>query len=259
MGSALAKATGQRVGVSCHREDYQGFPPAQPQPLNCVSGARSSPSESVNDVTRRCALTNIQRWSAAVSVWLAMQEMTSDDDGLRFTDNRWGADVLVARDGRYLMLKRGAGRYLGGQWNIPGGAVEPGETVREAARREVAEEAALDVRITDEIAHFTNADTGGRPICFHTVTFLGVESATSAPVVLSPRNTTSTAGCCPPRRCGSTGCGTKRSRGRAIPDIPRLDDTGDQHPGAKLITKTGQIQYSQIVDIWITSCKGRVR
>lgn len=112
--------------------------------------------------------------------------MTMNDDGPRFSDHRWVAHTLVARDGRYLLLKRGAGRYLGGQWDIPGGSVEPGETAREAARRETTEEAALDVRITDEITHFTNADTGGRPICFHTVTFLGIEPAPLVPVVLSP-------------------------------------------------------------------------
>lgn len=85
--------------------------------------------------------------------------MPMNDDGLRFFDHRWVAHTVVARDGRYLLLKRGAGRYLGGQWDFPGGSVEPGETAREAALRETTEEAALDVRITDEITHFTNAGT----------------------------------------------------------------------------------------------------
>ncbi|MCA1185100.1 MULTISPECIES: NUDIX hydrolase [unclassified Saccharopolyspora] len=112
--------------------------------------------------------------------------MTLDDDGLRFDDHRWVAHVLVARAGRYLVLKRGADRYLGGRWDLPGGTVEPGEDLRAAAEREAAEEAGLVVRATDELARFSNADTRGRPICYHTVTFLGAEADPEAEVVTSP-------------------------------------------------------------------------
>lgn len=54
--------------------------------------------------------------------------------------------VVVVRDGQVLIIKRGAEPAYG-KWSIPGGIVELGETVREAARREVAEECGIDVEI----------------------------------------------------------------------------------------------------------------
>jgi ADP-ribose pyrophosphatase YjhB (NUDIX family) len=52
------------------------------------------------------------------------------------------ADALVERDGKYLMIKEGKERCRG-TWNVPGGAVEHGETPVEAVRRELYEETGL--------------------------------------------------------------------------------------------------------------------
>jgi 8-oxo-dGTP pyrophosphatase MutT (NUDIX family) len=52
------------------------------------------------------------------------------------------AATFVERQGKILLLKRAAGEATGA-WYIPGGAVDPGETVEEAARRELLEEAGL--------------------------------------------------------------------------------------------------------------------
>jgi 8-oxo-dGTP pyrophosphatase MutT (NUDIX family) len=54
------------------------------------------------------------------------------------------AVVYAERDGKILLLKR-AGGALSGQWFLPGGAVERGEHPEVAARRELIEEAGLDV------------------------------------------------------------------------------------------------------------------
>jgi 8-oxo-dGTP diphosphatase len=54
------------------------------------------------------------------------------------------AVVYAERDGQILLLKR-AGGALSGQWFLPGGAVEPGELPEVAARRELVEEAGLDI------------------------------------------------------------------------------------------------------------------
>jgi 8-oxo-dGTP diphosphatase len=53
---------------------------------------------------------------------------------------------IVVRDGRdvLLMLRDGTG-YKDGQWGLPSGKVEPGETYAEAAVRELAEETGLHV------------------------------------------------------------------------------------------------------------------
>ncbi|HRK19655.1 MAG TPA: NUDIX hydrolase [Hyphomicrobiaceae bacterium] len=54
--------------------------------------------------------------------------------------------VVVYRS-RVLLVERGKGAPRG-LWSFPGGHVEPGETVRDAAKREVAEETGLDIEIT---------------------------------------------------------------------------------------------------------------
>jgi 8-oxo-dGTP pyrophosphatase MutT (NUDIX family) len=54
------------------------------------------------------------------------------------------AVVYAERGGKILLLKRQAGA-LSGQWFLPGGAVERGELPEEGARRELVEEAGLDV------------------------------------------------------------------------------------------------------------------
>jgi len=54
------------------------------------------------------------------------------------------AVVYAERDGKILLLKR-AGGALSGQWFLPGGAVERGELPEVAARRELVEEAGLDI------------------------------------------------------------------------------------------------------------------
>ncbi|MDX1711143.1 MAG: NUDIX hydrolase [Rhodovibrionaceae bacterium] len=50
--------------------------------------------------------------------------------------------AVVERAGRFLLAKRGK-RPLRGYWGFPGGHVEDGETLAEAARRELREEASL--------------------------------------------------------------------------------------------------------------------
>ena len=51
--------------------------------------------------------------------------------------------ALVWRDGRLLLVKRSDN----GHWGLPGGFVEPGESVAEAAVREVAEETGYRVEL----------------------------------------------------------------------------------------------------------------
>lgn len=52
--------------------------------------------------------------------------------------------AVIVQDGSLLLVRRGHGPAAG-EWSVPGGRVEWGETLAEAVVREVHEETALDV------------------------------------------------------------------------------------------------------------------
>lgn len=69
----------------------------------------------------------------------------------------FNARVLVARDGELLLVRD---RDWPDFWVEPGGTVESGEPIEEAARREVAEETGIECRLTDlrGVVHFVGRD-----------------------------------------------------------------------------------------------------
>ncbi len=52
-------------------------------------------------------------------------------------------NIAVISDGQVLVVRRAASDSLPGVWEIPGGAVEPGESFAYAARRELKEETGI--------------------------------------------------------------------------------------------------------------------
>ena len=56
-----------------------------------------------------------------------------------------GVGALILRRDRILMAQRGK-QPLIGWWSLPGGALETGEALADAVRREVREETGLDIR-----------------------------------------------------------------------------------------------------------------
>jgi mutator protein MutT len=58
--------------------------------------------------------------------------------------------IIVDRDGRVFLAKRGAkAQNERGLWEFPGGAVEFGETLRDALKREIREEYAVTIEVGD--------------------------------------------------------------------------------------------------------------
>jgi ADP-ribose pyrophosphatase YjhB (NUDIX family) len=59
-----------------------------------------------------------------------------------------GVGAVIIEEGRVLLVKRGH-PPLAGEWSIPGGVLELGETLRQAAAREAQEETCLTVDPTE--------------------------------------------------------------------------------------------------------------
>jgi ADP-ribose pyrophosphatase YjhB (NUDIX family) len=61
-----------------------------------------------------------------------------------------GVGAVIVDQGRVLLIKRGSPPLLG-EWSLPGGVVELGETLRVAAEREALEETGLVVKTGEVI------------------------------------------------------------------------------------------------------------
>jgi len=84
--------------------------------------------------------------------------------------------AAIFRGGRLLLLRRAESRVaFPGLWDIPGGHVEPGESLAAALRREVREETGFDLRIGRpfQAGFFEYPRPGGRRALTLEVDYLG--------------------------------------------------------------------------------------
>src|SRR3712207_9580280 len=88
------------------------------------------------------------------------------------------ASIAVLRDGRVLVAARGRGA-MAGRYSLPGGLVEPGETLAEAALRELREEVGVEAEMIGFIGHaeVIERDTDARVrhhfvVCAHAARWL---------------------------------------------------------------------------------------
>ena len=78
-----------------------------------------------------------------------------------------GVGVVVWRGDEVLLIERGKGP-VSGNWSLPGGKQELGETVEEAAHREIMEETGLEIDIVGllDVVNLVRRDDEGR-VRFH--------------------------------------------------------------------------------------------
>jgi ADP-ribose pyrophosphatase YjhB (NUDIX family) len=81
---------------------------------------------------------------------------------------RLGVGVLVFRDDRFLLVERGQEPNRG-VWTLPGGKVEWGESVLEAAKRELWEECRLKAESYIFLDYFEFLDREAYSLRFHYV------------------------------------------------------------------------------------------
>lgn len=90
--------------------------------------------------------------------------------------------VITDSEGRILLMERGTEPYKGA-WVLPGGLVDPGETVEDACMREVEEEVGLKVRVVGPVGVYSAPGRDPRgsfvSMAFHAVVIGGVLRTTS--------------------------------------------------------------------------------
>ena len=84
-------------------------------------------------------------------------------------------DAIIETDNGIILIKR---KNLPAGWAIPGGFVDYGETLEEAAIREMKEETSLDINLGRQFHTYSNPDRDPR---HHTVSTIFIATATGNP------------------------------------------------------------------------------
>lgn len=112
---------------------------------------------------------------------------------------RIAAFALVRRGGRVLLTRISPLGYGSGEWSLPGGGVDHGESPQDTVRRELREECSLDGEVGDVLTvhdlHVRGTGPGGRDEDFHGVhlVFAATVPEGAAPVVAETDGTTDAA------------------------------------------------------------------
>ena len=94
-----------------------------------------------------------------------------------YLDPKLAVAVVVVRDGRILLGRRGPSTREPGKWSFPAGFVERGEVVEAAAIREAREEVGLDVRLGPLLGLYS---TAGEPVVLAVYPAVGSEGEPAA-------------------------------------------------------------------------------
>lgn len=86
------------------------------------------------------------------------EEIMNDQSGVSVV-----ALVFIEQGEQILLVKQGYGRQY---WSLPGGVMEPGESIDAAAVREVKEETGLDVELKRVVGLYSKPEENGLAVCF---------------------------------------------------------------------------------------------
>ena len=118
---------------------------------------------------------------------------------VEYLDPKLAVAVLITRDGRILLGRRGPGTRESGKWSFPAGFVERGERVEHAAAREAREETGLKVAVGHLIGLFSSdgetvvlavyaATAAGEPEAGDDLSEVGWFSVSELPELAFPRD-----------------------------------------------------------------------
>ena len=95
--------------------------------------------------------------SIALNLLAALEERPFEEVKREFQEDNWlhmspaaGAEAVIVREDQIMLIKRSDN----GLWAVPGGLVEVGETLAEAAQRELWEETGVKGQITKLLGIF---------------------------------------------------------------------------------------------------------
>ncbi|MFI5175634.1 MAG: NUDIX hydrolase [Terriglobia bacterium] len=77
-----------------------------------------------------------------------------------------GVGAVILRGDSVLLIQRGTPPLMG-EWSLPGGVVEVGETLQEAVRREIKEETNLEIRVGPLVELFERIQRDGIRVAYH--------------------------------------------------------------------------------------------
>ena len=118
-----------------------------------------------------------------------------------YLDPKLAVAVVIEREGRLLLGRRGPGSREAGKWSFPAGFVERGEEVETAAAREVREEVGLDVEVgpliglysrpgeTVVLAVYAAISACGEPVAADDLDRAGWFGVTALPALAFPHDT----------------------------------------------------------------------
>lgn len=93
----------------------------------------------------------------ALRLMAELEERSFDELMFDFREDNWlhaspaaGAEAVIVQDEKIMLIKR----RDNGLWAVPGGLVEVGETLAEAAERELLEETGIEAQITQLLGIF---------------------------------------------------------------------------------------------------------